>query len=343
MAKRNAVVLAGLCAALLLAGCAATGGAFSTSVPAGPTPWTSTAFDDAPSDFSFAVVADLESGYRAGVFDTAVGQLALMRPAFVMTIGDMIDGGTEDTAQLEEEWTAFDAMLKPLHAPFFHVAGNHDLTSLEQRRIWKTRYGPRYYDFVYKDVLFLVVDTEDYLEAKMKDIFAKRAEFIEARKTDPAAARALPYASLKESRTGEISAEQSAQMEKAIAAHPNVRWTFVLMHKPAYERADDLGLGRIERALKGRPYTVLNGHLHRYLQAEREGRDYIMLGTTGGEFGGGQAGAAMDHFMWVRMTKDGPSIANLKLDGVLDKTGDTPGAGENLCVDRGGPGCRPVG
>lgn len=333
--------LAAILAALTLAsGCmSAPEPAFSNDIPAGPTPWTSTGFDDAPGSFAFAIVSDLESGYRPGVFEVAAAQLALMRPSFVLTVGDMIEGGTEDKAQLQREWDEFDARLAPLHAPFFHVAGNHDLTNLAQRDVWSERYGRRYYHFLYKDVLFLVLDTEDYSAAEMKEIYEQRAQYLDARRNSPATAPSLPYASRLEAKLGEISPDQSAYFEKAIAANPQARWTFILFHKPVYQREDDLGLKRIEAALKGRPYTVLNGHLHRYSYAEREGRDYIMLGTTGGERGFDGSAGALDHFMWITMTKDGPSIANLRLDGVLDKTATIPAGGAKLCLDWGAPPC----
>jgi hypothetical protein len=329
-----------LAAFLVLAasGCAASGG-FAPGAAAGPKPWTNERFDDSPEQFSFAIVSDLESGYRQGVFEVAAGQLALMHPAFVLTIGDMIEGGTEDKAELTREWDEFDKRLDVLHAPFFHVGGNHDLTNLAQREIWQTRYGPRYYHFRYKDALFLVLDTEDYSDAEMKEIYAQRAAYIEARRTNPAAAQQLPYASRLEAKVGEISPTQSAYFEKAISDNSDARWTFLLFHKPVYQREDDGGLKRIEAALKGRPYTVLNGHLHRYGYAERQGRDYIMLGTTGGERGFDGSEGAIDHFMWVTMTKDGPSIANLRLDGVFDKTGKIPANGASLCLDYGAPPC----
>lgn len=329
--------LAGLTFAAI-ASCAAPAG-FTHDPGLTATPWTSIRFDDSPEAYSFAVVTDLESGYRPGVFEVAAAQLALMRPAFVLTVGDMIEGGTEDAAELTREWDEFDARLKPLHAPFFHVAGNHDLTNLVQRKVWETRYGPRYYHFRYRDALFLVLDTEDYSDAEMKEIYEQRAAFLEARRTNPASAQGLPYASRLEAKLGEISPAQSAYFEAAIAANKDARWTFVLMHKPVYQREDDLGLKQIEGALKGRPYTVLNGHLHRYGYAQREGRDYIMLGTTGGERGFDGSEGAIDHFMWVTMTKDGPSIANLRLDGVLDKTGKIPANGAALCLSYGAPPC----
>src|SRR6185295_12369835 len=150
---------------------------------------------------------------------------------------------------------------------------------------WEERYGARYYHFLYKSVLFRVLDTEDYSDAEMKEIYEQRAAYIEARKPDPVTAQQLPYASRIEAQVGEIGPGQSAYFEKVIRDNPQARWTFLLFHKPVYRREDDKGLKRIEAALKGRPYTVLNGHLHRYSYAEREGRDYIMLGTTGGERG----------------------------------------------------------
>jgi hypothetical protein len=341
MFHKGIAALAGL-AGLVLAACATASAPFQSQPVGAARPWTAKAFDDAPDTFAFAVVADLESGYRPGVFDVATNQLALMHPAFVMTIGDMIDGGTEDIDLLRKEWTEFDALLAPLKAPFFHVAGNHDMTNLTQRRAWEERFGPRYYWFIYRDVLFCVLDTEDYSDAEFQEIYRQRDDMLKLRRTDPAAAAKLPYASRIEAQLGEIGPQQSAYFEKVLAEHPDVRWTFVLFHKPVYLRTDGQGLERIEKALGQRKYTVLNGHRHNYSYAERNNRDYIMLGTTGGERGFAGEKGALDHFMWVTMTKDGPSIANLRLDGVLDKKADIPANGARLCLSFGGPNCPPI-
>ncbi len=307
----------------------------------GGAPWTHTRFDQAPGDFTFAVVTDLESGYRDGVFDVAVQDLALLRPAFVITVGDQIEGGTENEAQLEAEWSIFDARLAGLKAPYFHVGGNHDLTNLAQRRVWARRYGPRYYHFVYRNVLFLVLDTEDYTDARMAVIYRLRAEFLTARKMEPARATTLPYATLMEAKVGEIGPAQNAYFEHALAVNSKVRWTVLLMHKPVWRRQGVGGLGRLEAVLKDRPYTVLNGHVHRYSYTERNDRDYITMGTTGGEWADNETPGAFDHILWVTVTKDGPAIANLRLDGVLDKTGHIPAGGDGLCLQRKGRNCTP--
>ncbi|HEY0436550.1 MAG TPA: metallophosphoesterase, partial [Phenylobacterium sp.] len=274
----------------------------------GPKPWTAKPFDDAADNFSFAVVTDLQSGYRKGVFDVAAAELALLHPAFIMTVGDQIEGGTQDKARLAAEWDEFDARLAATHAPYFHVGGNHDLTNLAQRQVWEARYGRRYYHFHYKNVLFLVLDTEDYSETRIQEIYKLRDDALRALATDPVKARTLPYFSLIESKVGEIGPAQNAYFERVLAQNPKVRWTVLLMHKPAWNRPD-AGLERIEAALKGRPYTVLSGHLHRYGYTARNGRDYLTLGTTGGERAFDGSPGAFDHVMWITMTRQGPDIA----------------------------------
>ncbi len=313
--------------------------AFKAPALRGPKPWTHQRFDAAASDFAFAVVTDLESGYRQGVFDVAAAELALLHPAFVIAVGDLIEGGSEDDAKLRAEWDQFDARVAQIHGPFFHVGGNHDLTNGTQRRVWESRYGPRYYHFSYKGVLFLVLDTEDYPPARLDEIYRLRAAYLEARKTDPVKAETLPYPHLMEAEVGEIGPEQRAYFKTVLRENPHPRWTVLLMHKPAWRREDGRGLGPIEAALHGRPYTVLSGHLHRYGYTTRNGRDYITLGTTGGERAFDGSAGALDHVMWVTMTSEGPSIANLRLDGVFDKTGHVPAGGEALCLDHGGPRC----
>ena len=55
-----------------------------------------------------------------------------------------------------------------------------------------------------------------------------------------------------------------------------------------------------------------------------------MLGTTGGAHRPDQE-MFFDHLTLVTIDKEGPSIANLKLEGILDKTGEIPEGGKELC------------
>ena len=98
----------------------------------------------------------------AHTFKLAIGQLNLLKPEFVITVGDLIEGYSDDKAELNAEWDEMDAMLSELKMPFFRTPGNHDIANETAQALWRERYGATYYDFVYKNVLFVVLDSEDY-------------------------------------------------------------------------------------------------------------------------------------------------------------------------------------
>ena len=304
---------------------------FQHEIPEGPKPWLHDRFDNKSDQFTFAIITDLNGGERPGIFEVAVAQLNLLRPEFILSVGDLIDGGTEDLNQLQKEWDSFDERANKAVSPLFHVGGNHDLTNVVMRDFWSKRYGPRYYHFVYKDVLFLMMDSEDYNEKRMQEIYEARAEAIKVLDgPEPEKAKEMLYFQMPERQHGEISDAQSSYFEEVLNRYPEVRWTFILMHKPVWKREDVGGLGRVEAALGERPFTVINGHFHTYSHTEKNEQDYIMLGTTGGGQNPDNE-MAFDHVTLVTMIDEGPSIANLRLDGILDKTAKIPVGGEKLC------------
>jgi len=270
---------------LLLAGCATQQARFVQPPNVGSaTPWTNKEFKADPNEFQFAVVSDRHGGCRRGVFTNALEKLNLLQPEFVMSVGDLINGGTEDLARLDAEHKEMDDFLGGLEMRFFRVVGNHDISNPVMLGEYKKRYGLPYYHFLYKDVLFLSVCTED-------------------RAAD-----------------GSISGEQVAYMKKAITDNKDARWTFLFMHKPLFVPKDgklEKPWAEIEEAIKDRPHTVIAGHWHNYGKRVKHGQSYIHLATTGGGSGleGIQHGK-FDHIVWITMTSEGPRIANLMLDGI---------------------------
>lgn len=319
-------------ALLLLMGCSGTvPTAFQHNLNERPTPWTHNRFDNAEDKFTFAIFSDLNGGEREKVFEVAVAQLSLLRPELILSVGDLIDGGTENRETLRQEWESFDVRASRAVAPVFKVGGNHDLTNLTMRDVWMERYGARYYHFIYKNVLFLALDSEDYFDDRMQEIYEARAEYIELRDSmEPEQVKEMKYMKMPERTTGEMGKEQSDYFLKVIAEHPNVVWTFLFMHKPVWLKENDPEFSAIESALSNRPYTLFNGHFHSYSHTIKNGRDYIMLGTTGGSQNAGNE-MSFDHVTMVTMAKDGPTISNLRLDGILDKTGHIPADGDSLC------------
>lgn len=316
---------------LLLHGCVMEDRAvFEHDIAGEITPWTHESFDVANNRFMFAIFSDLYGGEREGVFAVAMGQLQLLRPELILNVGDLIDGGTEDRQTLKREWDEFDAKLTGLRAPTFYIGGNHDLTNPVMRKFWEDRYGARYYHFVYKNVLFLMLDSEDMEEERMKQVFEARAVALKIRREAPEEQSETEYFGMPERLTGAISSEQASYFRKVIGEYPDVRWTFLLMHKPVWRNDNAIEFQAIEAALADRPYTVVNGHFHSYSLTERNGRDYIHLGTTSGAQNPADP-MAFDHVTLVTMTDEGPSFVNLRLEGILDKSGHLPSNGDDLC------------
>ena len=127
---------------------------------------------------------------------------------------------------------------------------------------------------------------------------------------------------MPESKTGGMSNDQFEYYKAVLDKYPNVKWTFVLMHKPLWLREDNKGLGKLEALLKDRPYSVINGHVHSFSHRIRNGRDYTTLATTGG-FQNATDSMAFDQVTLVRMAKE-PIVTHLKVEGILDETGKVP-------------------
>jgi predicted phosphodiesterase len=306
---------------------------FQSDVSGELTPWTHDNFDNEEGKFTFAVFSDLTGGERPGVFEVAVAQLNLLRPEFIVNVGDLIEGGTTDNDQLSREWQSFDQRAGIARAPVFYTGGNHDLTNPRMWEVWEERYGRRYYHFLYKDTLFLVLDTEDNPPEFQRRISDIRDEAI--RIIDEQGWEALPeteYGKLIERKSGRISAQQAEYFREVIAQNPDVRWTFLLMHKPAWERPNEENFATMESALQGRPYTVFYGHVHSYLHEQRHGRDYVRLATTGGVQNPAKD-MAIDHVTLVTVSGDTIDIANLRMSGIFDRTGKIPAGGEDLCFE----------
>jgi len=290
--------------AAMLAACVALGGAERH-------PWSHLDFKDDPQDFRFAIVPDRTGGDFRGAFTNALRCCNLMHPAFVMTVGDLIQGHSNEarTRAQQDELTNF---VSQVRAPFFYTVGNHDIfVSVDTNkpndrtkhtmstRVWKDYFGENtYYSFTYKNCLFLVLNGQD-----------GRYDWTHIRDS--------------------ITPTQYDWIRKTLAEHKDVRWTFIFMHQPDIWSSKEWC--QLEQdSLVSRKYTVFAGDWHSYFHYRRHGRDYYVLSVAGG-IGGevyrrkeadrsklyGAEYGEFDHITWVTMTADGPEVVNLKLDGIL--------------------------
>ena len=133
---------------------------FQSDVTSDAKPWTHLNFKNDPEAFQFAVVTDRTGGNRPGVFPKAVKRLNLLQPEFVVSVGDLIQGYTSDLNTLLQQWDEFEGFADKFEMPFFYVGGNHDLTNEKMYELWHQKFGPTYYHFKYRDVLFLCLHKE---------------------------------------------------------------------------------------------------------------------------------------------------------------------------------------
>ncbi|MXN64106.1 metallophosphoesterase [Stappia sp. GBMRC 2046] len=332
--KHRASLLAGLCVCVLALGAASpsTGADFNYDQSEFPTgkPWTSEKFNDDPGNFQFLIMGDRTGGANAqGTFKLAIDQINLLQPEFVINVGDLIEGYSDEKVELNAEWDSIDKMLGSLDMPFFRTPGNHDIANTTAQQVWRERYGTTYYSFVYDNALFVVLDSEDPPRPEPEGIREKIDLYNRLQTEDPEAAKKMlaEFMSDESVVAGlavpvEFQDDQMAFLKKTLEQNADVRWTFLFLHEPAWEKPSK-SFEAIQALLKGRKHTFFGGHLHYYDYDLIDGVEYITMGPTGASFH--QEGPGnVDHATWVTMTDNGPQIANIALKGLFDRKGLDP-------------------
>lgn len=271
---------------------------FKHDLPAGKKPWTHENFIAGKGKFSFAIIPDRTGSERKGVFEQAVKKANMLQPDFIMTVGDLIQGPTSKNKQspdhLREQWKELLSFTEKSEAPFFYLAGNHDisrsrngfpLANENSTLVWKEFAGVNtYYSFIYKDVLFLCLNGMEGRDSRVPQIG--------------------------------ITDEQAKWATDVLNKHKNVRWTMVFVHNPSAWISENYL--KIQNVLLKRKYTCFAGDWHHYIKFKRFGHDHYVLATAGGvsQMRGIPYGE-FDHITYVTMTENGPVVANILLDGII--------------------------
>ena len=159
-AMSNKLILLFTVSALIFSACS-TPSRFKSDVETTKKPWTNLDFNNDPNNFQFGIMSDKNGGSRAGVFEDGVKKLNMMLPEFVMCVGDLISGYSTDTSEIRKQWEEVNGIISGLKMPFFYLPGNHDITNKTMEKEWEKMYGRRYYNFVYKNTLFIILDSND--------------------------------------------------------------------------------------------------------------------------------------------------------------------------------------
>jgi 3',5'-cyclic AMP phosphodiesterase CpdA len=280
----------------------------------------------------FAVIGDHTGIGRPGVFDQAMVQLSWLQPDFVLSVGDLIEGYSEDRAKIAAQWAKVEASIAKLGVPFVYTLGNHDVSNAETLDAWRERRGALYYSFTYKGALFVILNTEDPPTPMTPERAKTFYSMVDLMQSDPEAAEKSVDARIAAAATGQkgeysalevvkFSDRQLGWLKATLAAHPNPKWTFVVLHKPAW-KMDSPDFQKVRDLVAGRPHTVFAGHTHYFTHEVFDGHDYINMATTGGIRQKNGPGT-MDHTMIVTLGDQGPTYANTKFTGLMNIAGET--------------------
>jgi len=172
--------------------------------------------------------------------------VAAANPAFVLSVGDTIQGMNDQGA--EAEWREVDQILKPYRRyPLYLVPGNHDIWSPASERLFQQHAGhPAHYGFDYGHAHFTVLDN---------------------------------------SRSDDLSAGELAFLETDLQAHAGQPLKMIVSHRPSWLVDVALGNPKFALHQLARRYGVqyvIAGHLHQMLDLELDGVTYVSMASSGG-------------------------------------------------------------
>jgi len=201
----------------------------------------------AQAQVRFAILGDRTGGADPAVYERIWAQVAREHPAFVINVGDTIEGLHDERAPAE--WR----QLKPLFhkystIPLYLVPGNHDIWSPVSERLWEreTKH-PAYYSFTFEEKVHVTV--------------------------------------LDNSRIPQLSDDQLAFLEKDLRTAPAGVPRLVFFHVPFWILPLSFGSGAFDLHRLARQYNVaavVSGHGHQFLKLERDGIQYLEGGSSGG-------------------------------------------------------------
>jgi len=230
----------------------------------------------------FGVLGDRASGHVPGIYGEVLTEMLRLRPDFIVTVGDMIEGHSDDTASLNQKWQELKDIVSISDVPIHYTVGNNDIESQLQEDMYKKWIGEPNTTFDYKNLHFILFDNARW------------------------------------ETSAELPPEKIVWLENALKNAPKDSHIFVFMHIPywynevAMGKPDPLHELFVTYGVDG----VFTGHYHEYFSGEYDGVKYTGVGSSGGGVSPGPSGVTF-HFCWVTVDDDGLSIAPVKMGAVL--------------------------
>ena len=202
--------------------------------------------------FPFVILGDRTGEAQPGVYERVWRQAAAENPAFVVSVGDSIEGLNDATA--DAEWRRLEQILTPYRQiPLFLAPGNHDIWSARSQAAFEKYAGHApHYSFDHGQVHVTVLDN---------------------------------------SRSDQLAAGELLFLEKDLEAHKDQPVKFIVFHRPSWlvdAMFQNPRFALHQLAKKYGVRWVVAGHLHQMLEVELEGVTYLSMASSGGHLRGSE-------------------------------------------------------
>jgi predicted phosphodiesterase len=241
----------------------------------------------AEAPYHFAIIGDRTGSHVDSVYDEILGEINLLAPEFNLTVGDQIEGYTEDAAVLNQQWDEYFDIVHQLKAPLYLCVGNHDITYPSAEKIWQERTKvPPSYSLNWGAMHIIFLDTSRWESSQ---------EWLD-------------------------KSGYKDWLISDLAKHKNAKLTIVIYHKPFWYYT--LAEGKpdpLHEIFKANGVdAVFNGHFHDYFTATYDGITYTAVGSSGGDFGtpDDEAGRFF-HYLWCTVENNKLSWAIVRKGSVL--------------------------
>lgn len=238
----------------------------------------------AGDEYHFVVLGDSQFDAPA-TFNRMIDDLRHVQPAFVVQVGDMIEGYSSNLTQVRNEWRRFKDQIAPLDTiSYLPVPGNHDLYNAEKKAdqklldLYRATWGDPYYSFEYRNARFVVLNTD----APDEEDTIGRDQMNWLRDT----------------------------LARSTAEH-----VFVFMHRPPLFLENAKALHAL---FKEHPVRyVFYGHHHHYHYQTKDDIHYVMTNAAADSAHAEERVGGFHHFLMVSVRDANVRYAVVKADAVL--------------------------